>query len=175
MSSCLRFSLLVVAILAGAAAEAAGPGPGPVSEAELRAVAAWVEAESGRRAGRPFPAVVWMSGHALDRLAPAPGTVHGTYDPEANVIRLRRGASRERTLAWSAHELAHWADLPGTCPRDAELFAYEMEGRWARAQGLRRLVPSPRQFARARSRPCLPDILEELRAVVGTPKAWPRR
>jgi hypothetical protein len=140
----------------------------PVTEADLHEVAAWVEAASGRRAPRPFPTVVWTQGHALDRLSRFPGTVHGAYGPETNVLRLRIGASRALILGWSAHEFAHWDYIPENCHRDGELFAHEMAGRWARAHGLHRLAPHPRTIAQARTLPCLAETLDALRAAVET-------
>jgi hypothetical protein len=148
--------------------EAIGSGSFPVTEAELRAIGAWIERASGRRASRPFPVILFVPGPAIDRLARQPGTVFGHYDPAANVLHLRRSPWRDRTLVWAAHELAHWVHLPDACLRDAELFAYAMQDRWLRAHGLRHLAAGPQTLGRARSLPCVDARMDELRRLLAS-------
>ena len=163
----LSLLLVLASLVPATAGEAASRAvKAPVAEAELREVAAWIETELGRRAPQSFPTIVWTPGHALDRLASFPGTVYGAYDPETNVLRLRAGAAREFILGWSAHEFAHWVYIPENCRRDAERFAHEIAGRWARAHGLYRLAPHPRTIAQARTLPCLAETLDALRVAV---------
>lgn len=156
--SAAKCFLAVVLIGGGAPARATDP----ITAGELRELAAWVEAESGHRAQRRFPEVRIVPGAALDRLAAASGRVFGHYDPEANILRLRQGGSREQTLAWAVHELAHWVWTPDDCLRDAEVFAYAMEARWAEAHGLSPR-PASRAAAAARARPCLAETMAEIR------------
>jgi hypothetical protein len=148
--------------------QAIGTGNFPVTEAELRAIGAWIEQASGRRAPRPFPSILIVPGWAIDRLARQPGTVYGHYDPSSNLLHLRRSPWRDRTLAWAAHELAHWVHIPGHCLRDAELFAYAMQDRWLRAHQLRHLAPGAQTLGRARDLPCAEARMDEIRRLLAT-------
>jgi hypothetical protein len=140
-----------------------------ITRQEIQDILTWLEEASGMKATKPFPTIVVVSREEMHERSKkyGNGILWGEHNHETNTISIRDGLSYGQAKVWLAHELAHhiWRDLK--CRRTSELFAYELQNRYAYAHGFEEYAVPRSVFAYAEGLGCQ-SRAEELMNRLGT-------